>query len=170
MSAGPVKETQSFFSPPHPLPRPTLQFNCQPRPHPRISSESHARIGGGVEDRTGGGGEGERRAECQTLPPGTRSWACKPAPLVGSLRSRLYCRVRVEQWLGGVVVLVAAVVIQAAQIYLSPVSKVALLEAPQRNGFLPGRIARFQLAERNRIREMGRNGVGAVHSYLSPTL
>lgn len=75
-----------------------------------------------------------------------------------------------EKWLGGVVVLVAAVVIQAAQIYLSPVSKVALLEGPQRNGFLPGRIARFQLAERNRIREMGRNGVGAVHSYLSPTL
>lgn len=75
-----------------------------------------------------------------------------------------------EQWLGGVVVLVAAVVIQAAQIYLSPVSKVALLEGPQRNGFLPRRIARFQLAERNRIGEMGRDGVGAVHSYLSSTL
>lgn len=64
------------------------------------------------------------------------------------------------------------VVIQEAQIYLSPVSKVALSEGPQRNRFLPGRIARFQLAERNRIRKLGRDGSGAVHAYLFlfPTL
>ena len=78
----------------------------------------------GWKRKTGLGGGGRRaKGRVSNAAPRNSKLGCKPAPLVGSLRSRLSFRVGVEQWLGGVVVLVAALVIQPLRFICSPSPK-----------------------------------------------